>query len=308
MLRNLTISPELDKEDWDPDVITRMIIIAPGAHVSESEIVNELHMLDLPLTIKNTCYGSMVSGKTKDVFEAIREIRKLDSNHIFTKERGFAPGDPRRCRGHRFGPREGFHQMENEYRLLGDVADALENPRDVKVAVEKPIDVDEFKKIMNECLENNNDRWKNMVKVAIYPPNSLILADLIERKGHTPLVLQKQIRQKIKDPEIDSPPMNITEEDPIKGLKYAAIEVPSGVRGRMSIIGPLIDEAEAAILVDGAPFGFGCVGCARTNELSIFLLRQRDIPILEVTYPKNRDGTFLMVNQINEFLDSLKEE
>ena len=61
-----------------------------------------------------------------------------------------------------------------------------------------------------------------MVKVAIYPPNSLILADLIERKGHTPLVLQKQIRQKIKDPEIDSPPMNITEEDPIKGLKYAA--------------------------------------------------------------------------------------
>ena len=48
MLRNLTISPELDKEDWDPDVITRMIIIAPGAHVSESEIVNELHMLDLP--------------------------------------------------------------------------------------------------------------------------------------------------------------------------------------------------------------------------------------------------------------------
>ena len=283
MLRNLTISPELDKEDWDPDVITRMIIIAPGAHVSESEIVNELHMLDLPLTIKNTCYGSMVSGKTKDVFEAIREIRKLDPNHIFTKERGFAPGDPRRCRGHRFGPREGFHQMEDEYRLLGDVADALENPRDVEVEVEKPIDVDEFKKIMNECLENNNDRWKH---------------------GESSYLSSKFI----KDPEIDSPPMNITEEDPIKGLKYAAIEVPSGVRGRMSIIGPLIDEAEAAILVDGAPFGFGCVGCARTNELSIFLLRQRNIPILEITYPKNRDGTFLMVNQINEFLDSLKEE
>ena len=34
-----------------------------------------------------------------------------------------------------------------------------------------------------------------MVKIALYPPNSLILADLLERKGHTPLVLQKQIRQ-----------------------------------------------------------------------------------------------------------------
>ncbi len=97
-----------------------------------------------------------------------------------------------------------------------------------------------------------------MVKVAVYPPNSLVIADLIERKGHTALALQKEIRKKIKDPEIDSPPMNITEEDPIKGLKYAAIEVPSGVRGRMSIIGPIIDEAEAAILVDNAPYGFGC--------------------------------------------------
>lgn len=147
-----------------------------------------------------------------------------------------------------------------------------------------------------------------MMKIAIYPPNSLILADLIERKGFTALALQKEIRKKIKDPEIDSPPMNITEEDPIKGLKYAAIEVPSGVRGRMSIIGPLIDEADAAIIVKDAPFGFGCVGCARTNELSTFLLREKDIPTLEVTYPTSRDETMLMVNEINEFLDSLKEE
>lgn len=150
-----------------------------------------------------------------------------------------------------------------------------------------------------------------MVKVAIYPPNSLVLADLIERKGLTPLSLQKQMRKKIKDPEIDSPPMNITEDDPIAGLKYAAIEVPSGVRGRMSIIGPIIDEAEAAIIVDNAPFGFGCVGCARTNELSIFYLRDKGIPVLEITYPTNKAETFRMVNEINKFLDSLikdKEE
>ena len=56
---------------------------------------------------------------------------------------------------------------------------------------------------------------------------------------------------------------------------------------------------------DGAPFGFGCVGCARTNELSIFCLRKKDIPVLEVTYPDDEDGTRLMVNQIMDFLDSL---
>ncbi len=144
-----------------------------------------------------------------------------------------------------------------------------------------------------------------MVKVMVFPPNSLILADLVERKGHEVLSMQKAVRQKVKDPEIDSPPMNLTEEDPIKGLKYAAIEVPSGVRGRMSLIGPLIEEAEAAIIVDDAPFGFGCIGCARTNELSAFNLRKKGVPTLELTYPKSKDEATYMVNKINTFLDSL---
>ena len=144
-----------------------------------------------------------------------------------------------------------------------------------------------------------------MVKVMIFPPNSLILADLIERKDHEVLSLQKAVRKKVKDPDIDSPPMNLTEDDPIKGLKYAAIEVPSGVRGRMSLIGPLIDEAEAAIIVDDAPFGFGCIGCERTNELSAFHLRKKRVPTLELSYPKTKEETMDMVNRINTFLDSL---
>ena len=94
----------------------------------------------------------MVSGKEEDVLKAIKEIRKLDPNHIFTKDRGFAPGDPRRCRGHRLGPREGFHQMEHEFKLLKDVSDALEHPQKVEIEEKSPVDVDEFKKIMNECL------------------------------------------------------------------------------------------------------------------------------------------------------------
>lgn len=146
------------------------------------------------------------------------------------------------------------------------------------------------------------------MKIAIFPPNSLILADLVERKGHEALALQKEIRKKVIDPEIDSPPFNITEEEPVKGLKYAAIEVPSGVRGRMAIFGPLIDEADAAIIMEEAPYGFGCVGCARTNELSMFYLRKRDIPILELQYPTSREEAIEMVNTINTFLDELEEK
>ena len=146
------------------------------------------------------------------------------------------------------------------------------------------------------------------MKVVIFPPNSLILADLVERKGHEPLVMQREIRKKVTSPEIDSPPLNITEEEPIAGLKYAAIEVPSGVRGRMALFGPLIDEADAAIIMEDAPFGFGCVGCARTNELCMFNIRKRNIPVLEVKYPTNREETMELVNKINEFLDSLEDK
>lgn len=146
------------------------------------------------------------------------------------------------------------------------------------------------------------------MKIAIFPPNSLILSDLVERRGHEPLSLMKEVRKKVTDVEIDSPPLNITEAEPIKGLKYAAIEVPSGVRGRMAIFGPLIDEAEAAIIMQEAPYGFGCVGCARTNELSMYYLRKKDIPILELQYPTTRDEAIEMVNKINTFLDSLEEK
>ena len=146
------------------------------------------------------------------------------------------------------------------------------------------------------------------MKIVIFPPNSLILADLVERRGHEPLVVQREIRKKVNSPEIDSPPLNITEKEPIEGLKYAAIEVPSGVRGRMAIFGPLIDEADAAIIMEDAPFGFGCVGCARTNELCMFNIRKKNIPVLELKYPTSREETMELVNKINEFLDSLEDK
>ncbi len=146
------------------------------------------------------------------------------------------------------------------------------------------------------------------MKIAIFPPNSMILADMIVRCGHEPLVVQNEMKKKVTSPDIDAPPFNMTEEDPIDGLKYAAIEVPSGVRGRMSLFGPIIEEAEAAIIMNEAPYGFGCVGCARASELTVFSLRGRNIPVLELDYPTSRDATVEMVYKINTFLENLKED
>jgi putative methanogenesis marker protein 5 len=144
-----------------------------------------------------------------------------------------------------------------------------------------------------------------MAKVFIYPSTSLILSDLVARFGHMPLSAALQIRERIQTPGLESPPLQITPEEPKKGLKYAAVEVPSGVRGRMSLYGPMIDEAEAAVIVNDADFAFGCMGCARTNELIKFLIRKRKIPVLELNYPKTEDEGQEFVAAIHEFLKNL---
>ncbi|MDR2623287.1 MAG: methanogenesis marker 6 protein [Methanobrevibacter sp.] len=147
---NVCATSDLNSQDIDPDNITRMIILGPKAEVSESEVVNHIHLLGLPVTTKLTCYGAMVSGKEEDVLKVIKEVRKLDPYNLFSRDRGFPIGDPRRCRGHRKGPREGFHQMESEYKLLEDVSDALRNPKEVSLEKEEKMDLDELEEIFKE--------------------------------------------------------------------------------------------------------------------------------------------------------------
>ncbi|MHA1299548.1 MAG: methanogenesis marker 5 protein [Candidatus Helarchaeota archaeon] len=142
-----------------------------------------------------------------------------------------------------------------------------------------------------------------MKKIFIFPPNSLILADLVERFGHKPLMLQSQIRQRVTNPDLDSPPFNITEADLKKGLDYVPVEAPSGIRGRMGIIGPLITEAEAAIIIEDADWSFGCLGCARAANLVKYLVSTKEIPLIRMNYPRNEHEAKIMVVKIKEFLE-----
>ncbi|OKY78384.1 MAG: hypothetical protein BTN85_0875 [Candidatus Methanohalarchaeum thermophilum] len=145
------------------------------------------------------------------------------------------------------------------------------------------------------------------MKIFISPPNSLILRDLVKEGGHEPLTMMREIKKKVTKSGLDSPPLNVTELDPEKGLKYASNEVPSGVRGRMAVIGPMIQKADAAIIVKNAKYSFGCVGCARTNELIEYLLNQRDIPLITVEYPESEEEGRKMIKKIRNFLDDLDD-
>jgi putative methanogenesis marker protein 5 len=145
-----------------------------------------------------------------------------------------------------------------------------------------------------------------MAKVIVYPPTSMILSDLVERMGHKALVVPQAVGKLVTANEIDSPPLNVTPEEPKKGLRYAAVDVPSGVRGRMALIGPIIEEAEAAIIVEDPGWLTGCAGCSRTNELVRLLIRTKGVPVLDLSYPTNDPEAIVFVQKIKEFLGGLK--
>jgi putative methanogenesis marker protein 6 len=82
--------------------------------------------------IKETCFGLVINGKEDEVDRIIAELRKLDPDHIFVKDRGFPPGDARRCRANLGGARPGYNGMEYEMTVIPYVSHGLEelNTRD----------------------------------------------------------------------------------------------------------------------------------------------------------------------------------
>lgn len=145
------------------------------------------------------------------------------------------------------------------------------------------------------------------MKIFIDPPNSLILFDIVERFGHEPLSAMAAIQERIDNLEIDMPPMNVTLDMVVTGLKYAGIEVPSGIRGRLALWGPMIEEADAAIIMREAPYSFGCVGCERSNEMIKYLINKRGIPQLHVVYPGTEEEAKDFVLNTKKFLEGLEE-
>ena len=80
------------------------------------------------VTLKETCYGLVLTGTPENVNAVIDIVRNLDKNHIFVKDRGFPTGDPRRCRATRNGgQRPGFYTLHEEISKMGTIGEALDN-------------------------------------------------------------------------------------------------------------------------------------------------------------------------------------
>lgn len=108
--------------------------------------------------IKETCFGLMITGKEEEVEKIVCRLRELDPDHIFVKDRGFPPGDPRRCRADLGGARPGFHGHEFETKILPHIVHGLKElskreegaePSPPQPSPRKKLDVYRLKKIID---------------------------------------------------------------------------------------------------------------------------------------------------------------
>ncbi|MCD4703880.1 MAG: methanogenesis marker 6 protein [Methanosarcinaceae archaeon] len=126
------MTDELQNED----TITKIVVISSDS-ILPADAAMRVYESETSITIKETCFGTMVTGPQDVVERVVEELRSLDRNHIFVKERGFSPGDERRCRASRGGgPRPGFHFLREEVNMLPMIGSALD-AYDAHVPLEK---------------------------------------------------------------------------------------------------------------------------------------------------------------------------
>jgi putative methanogenesis marker protein 5 len=167
------------------------------------------------------------------------------------------------------------------------------------------------------------------MKVALIPEGGVLITNLIFKNGHTPLQMYEMTPQKAreKDPyddeviDYDSPLYNLNGRRVQKGNKYVSNDVPSAIKGRLSLAEHIIEEAEAVIVLGRAPknrkrlYGrlnstilfYGGVGTGNFPKYLLYLLRKKKVPRLEMAYPTNREELIGIFDRTNTFLKNLEK-
>ena len=104
------------------------IVITNSNQYLPSDLSIQAYSLLIPIYLKETCFGLVITGTKENVDNVCQKLQKLDENHIFIKDRGFPAGDKRRCRATRNGgSRPGFYKIYKEIQILQNISNALES-------------------------------------------------------------------------------------------------------------------------------------------------------------------------------------
>jgi putative methanogenesis marker protein 6 len=105
--------------------VTKYVVVE-SFDVTPADLALRAYEISHGVMIKETCFGIVINGKEEDVDRIVAGLRKLDPDHIFIKDRGFPPGDPRRCRANLGGARPGYTGLELEMTLIPYISHGLE--------------------------------------------------------------------------------------------------------------------------------------------------------------------------------------
>jgi len=105
--------------------VTKYVVVE-SFDITPADLALRAYEISQGIMIKETCFGIVVNGKEDEVDRVISELRKIDPEHIFIKDRGFPPGDPRRCRANLGGARPGYSGLEHEMTLISFISHGLE--------------------------------------------------------------------------------------------------------------------------------------------------------------------------------------
>ena len=143
------------------------------------------------------------------------------------------------------------------------------------------------------------------MNVIVIPDGAMIIVPLIEKNGHTYL-----------SPTNFSKYNNELDLNPDFKVKMSC-ETPSGVRGRISLLVPIFDKADAAIVLGRRPdeykpmynvlnelILFCGTGCNNAHSLAVKMLSDLDIPVLKLAYPTTRREIIDLIEKVNLFLKS----
>ncbi len=105
--------------------VTKYVVVE-SFDVTPADLAARAYEISQGAMIKETCFGLVINGRPDEVDRIVAELRSVDPDHIFIKDRGFPPGDTRRCRANLGGARPGFHGMEFEMTIIPYVSHGLE--------------------------------------------------------------------------------------------------------------------------------------------------------------------------------------
>ncbi|MDO5845878.1 MAG: methanogenesis marker 6 protein [Methanocorpusculum sp.] len=140
--------------------VTKYVFV-DSPDTTPQDIATAAYEIAKGVMIKETCFGCQITGLPEDVDRIVSHLRTLDPYRIFIKDRGFPPGDSRRCRADLGGARPGYLGHEFEMKLAPYISFGLAEvdkmtPAELAAAAgtplpeEAPLDADTLEQLFLE--------------------------------------------------------------------------------------------------------------------------------------------------------------